>query len=156
LISGYGLDLEWKAMAKKKHRILIIDDCKITVAGLKEYLSKKYYVLTACCGRDGIKKFNKDKDRIHLVLTDLIMPDSVGSQMITAIKEKAPEMPVIAITGWPHQNGVSASGLKADMILRKPFDMEELDQVIEEKITEKQKTQPSEVSNERKTQNPVD
>jgi DNA-binding NtrC family response regulator len=132
-------------MAKKKHRILIIDDCKITVAGLKEYLVKKHYVLTACSGREGIKKFNKSKDRIHLVLIDLIMPDAVGSDLIKSIREKTPAMAVVAMTGWPYRIGVGPSELKAVITLAKPFDMEELDQAIEKALSEQRKLNPQEV-----------
>jgi PleD family two-component response regulator len=59
----------------KKHRILIIDDSEPTIAGLEAYLSGKYHILTALNGRDGIRIFEKNEMRIHLVLTDLILPD---------------------------------------------------------------------------------
>jgi DNA-binding response OmpR family regulator len=119
-----------------KHRILIIDDSKETVAGLKAYLSKKYHILTAYNGRDGIKKFDKNKNRIHLVITDIIMPDFSGNALVSMIKKRSPEAPVITITGWGYKNEALATEAKADMILDKPFEMEELDQAIEKLLSE--------------------
>jgi DNA-binding NtrC family response regulator len=114
-----------------KHRILIIDDSKETVAGLKAYLSKKYHILTAYNGRDGIQKFDKNKNRIQLVITDIIMPDVGGIVLLSMIKKSSPETPVIAITGWGYNHGALAIEANADMVLNKPFEMEELDQAIE-------------------------
>jgi DNA-binding NtrC family response regulator len=120
----------------KNYRILIIDDSKETVAGLKAYLGKKYHILIAYNGRDGIKKFNKSKNRIHLVITDIIMPDVSGIALVSMIKKWSPETPVIAITGWGYRNGAWATETTADMVLDKPFEMEELDQTIEKLLCE--------------------
>lgn len=114
-----------------KHRILIIDDSKETVAGLKAYLGKKYHILTAYNGRDGIHKFDKNKNRIHLVITDILMPDVSGIALVSMVKERSPGTPVIAITGWGYNHRALANETKADMLLNKPFEMEELDQAIE-------------------------
>ena len=115
----------------KKHRILIIDDSKETVAGLKAYLGKKYHILTAHNGRDGIQKFDKNQNRIHLVITDIVMPDVSGLALISMIKKSSPETPVIAITGWGYKITALATEANADMVLDKPFEMEELTRAIE-------------------------
>jgi len=120
----------------KTHRILIIDDSKETVAGLKAYLGKKYYVLTAHNGRDGIQKFGKNKMRINLVITDIVMPDVSGLALISMIKKSSPETPVIAITGWGYHHRSLETEAKTDMVLDKPFEMEELDQAIEKLLSE--------------------
>ncbi len=116
----------------RKHRILIIDDSKETVAGLKAYLGKKYHVLTASNGRDGMKKYDKNESRIHLVLTDLILPDVFGRYLISFIKKKTPEKPVIAMTGWEGDPAEEfETNSNADLVLKKPFELEQLDQAIE-------------------------
>lgn len=120
----------------KKHRILIIDDSTETVVGLKDYLSKKYHVLTAHTGREGIKKYDKNEDRIHLVLTDLILPDVTGSYLISLFKKKSPEKPVIAMTGWEGDPAEEVeTNPPADMLLKKPFELEQLDQVIKKLLS---------------------
>jgi DNA-binding NtrC family response regulator len=115
----------------KKHRILIIDDSKTTIAGLEAYLGEKYHILTATNGRDGIQTFEKHEKRIHLVLTDLILPDFVGLNLVSMIKNRTPEKPVIAMTGWEYHPEEFEFKTNADLILKKPFEMEELDQALE-------------------------
>ena len=115
---------------RKNYRILIIDDSKETVAGLKAYLCKKYHILTAYNGRDGIQKFDKNNNRIHLVITDIIMPDVSGIALVSMIKKRSPETPIIAITGWGYNHGALATEINADIVLDKPFEMEELNQAI--------------------------
>ena len=121
----------------KKHRILIIDDSKTTIAGLEAYLGEKYHILTATNGRDGIQTFEKHEKRIHLVLTDLILPDFVGVNLVSMIKNRTPEKPVIAMTGWEYHPEEFESKANADLILKKPFEMEELDQALEKLLSKK-------------------
>jgi DNA-binding response OmpR family regulator len=119
----------------KKYRILIVDDSKETVGGLKAYLGKKYHVLTAQNGRKGIQKFAKNENRIHLVLTEIILPDTPGVRFVSSIKQEAPEKPVIAMTGWVYHLEELWTDSNVDMILQKPFEMEELDQAIEKLLS---------------------
>jgi DNA-binding response OmpR family regulator len=119
----------------KKYRILIIDDSKETVAGLETYLGEKYHILTASNGRDGIQTFEKNEKRIHLVLTDLILPDFVGVNLVSLIKNRAPEQLVIAMTGWEYDSDEFESKANADLILKKPFEMEELDKALEKLLS---------------------
>jgi DNA-binding NtrC family response regulator len=119
----------------KKYRILIIDDSEPTLAGLKAYLGEKYHILTASNGRDGIQQFEKNEKRIHLVLTDLILPDFACCNLVSLIKERTPEKPVIAMTGWEYRRGELESITKADSTLKKPFEMEELDQALEKLLS---------------------
>ena len=121
----------------KKHRILIIDDSKTTIAGLEAYLGGKYHILTANNGRDGIQIFEKNEKRIHLVLTDLVLPDFIGGDLISMIKKRAPEKPVIAMTGWEYHPEEFESKANADLVLKKPFEMEELDQALEKLLSKK-------------------
>jgi DNA-binding response OmpR family regulator len=123
-------------MADTKPRILIIDDNKVTVAGLKAYLGKKYHILTSHHGMGGMQKFEKNEDRIHLVLTDLVFQDASGSYLVSWIKEKAPEKPVIAMTGWEYSPEELEPQTNADLILKKPFEMEELDRALEKLLPE--------------------
>jgi DNA-binding NtrC family response regulator len=118
-----------------KYRILIIDDSEPTLAGLKAYLGEKYHILTASSGRDGIQQFEKNEKRIHLVLTDLILPDFACCNLVSLIKDRNPAKPVIAMTGWEYHREELGSIIKADLILKKPFEMEELEQALEKLLS---------------------
>ena len=114
----------------KNYRILIIDDSKETVKGLEAFFSEKYEVSTACNGLDGIKEFDNSDGCVDLVLTDLVMPDISGIGVISVIKKKSPELPVIAMTGWGEHPGAMARDAKVDLVLNKPFELEDLDRHV--------------------------
>ncbi len=115
---------------KKKKRLLVIDDSKETVAGLKSFLSQKYDVLTAYNGLDGLKAFEASETKVDLVITDLVMPEISGVGVISIIKKKYPGTPVIAITGWGEHPGALATEADADLVLDKPFELADLERHI--------------------------
>jgi DNA-binding response OmpR family regulator len=123
----------------KNYRILIIDDSKETVDGLETFFSEKYEVSTAYNGLDGIKEFDKSDGCLDLVITDLVMPEISGVGVISVIKMKSPTMPVIALTGWGEYPGALARNAKADLVLNKPFELEDLDRHVEELLARKLK-----------------
>ena len=122
---------------EKKPCLLIIDDSKETVAGLKSYLSSKYDVLTAYNGLDGLKEFEQNEERISLVITDLVMPEISGVGVISIIKKKYRGIPVIAITGWGEHPGALATEADADLVLEKPFELTDLDRHVAELLAKK-------------------
>jgi DNA-binding NtrC family response regulator len=116
---------------KDKCKILVVDDNKETVAGLTSFLDRNYDIVCAYDGLEGIQILEKDKEGIDLVITDLVIPTISGVTLIQFVKKRYPETPVVAMTGWGHHPKALASEAKADIVLDKPFDMEELDQALE-------------------------
>ena len=121
----------------KRHKLLVIDDSKETVAGLNSFLSQKYDVITAFNGLDGLKAFETNEAEIDLVITDLVMPEISGVGVISIIKKKYPGTPVIAITGWGEHPGALATEAEADLVLDKPFELVDLDRHVEELLSPK-------------------
>jgi DNA-binding response OmpR family regulator len=122
---------------EKNYRILIIDDSKETVKGLEAFFRDKYDVLKAYNGLDGIKEFDNSDGCVDLVLTDLVMPEISGIGVITVIKKKSPKLPVIAMTGWGEHPGAMARDAKVDLVLNKPFELEDLDMHVAELLARK-------------------
>jgi DNA-binding response OmpR family regulator len=123
-----------------KRRLLIIDDSKETVAGLKSYLGQKYDILTAYNGLDGLKEFEQNEKSIDLVITDLVMPEISGVGVISIIKKKYPGTPVIAITGWGEHPGALATEAEADLVLDKPFELTDLDRHVTALLAKRTRT----------------
>jgi len=119
-------------------KLLIIDDDEPVLANLCYFLrDKKYDVTTASDGLEGLKLFENDQQGFDLVITDIVMPKISGMSLISIIKKKFPDMPVIAITGWGEYPGVFATESNADKVLSKPFELSELDKAINELISSK-------------------
>jgi DNA-binding response OmpR family regulator len=115
------------------YRLLIIDDNKEILTALTDFLSKKKYdVVSASDGLDGLKLLETEQQGFDLVITDLVMPNISGVGLISIIKKKFPDLPVIAITGWGEHPEALATEAQANRVLEKPFDLSELDTVIRE------------------------
>jgi DNA-binding response OmpR family regulator len=118
------------------YRLLIIDDNKEILTALTDFLSKKKYdVVSASDGLDGLKLLEKEQQGFDLVITDLVMPNISGVGLISIIKKKFPDLPVIAITGWGEHPEALATEAQANRVLEKPFDLSELDAVIRELLS---------------------
>jgi len=121
----------------EKPRILVIDDSAETVAGLQSFFNDKYEVLTAANGLDGLKQIEENEYTIDLVITDLVMPDISGVGVISIVKKKYPDVPVIAITGWGEHPEALATEAAADLVLEKPFELAELDKSVSDLLAKK-------------------
>jgi len=120
----------------KPYKLLIIDDNKEILSALSDFLRKKKYdVVSASDGLDGLKFLETEKQIFDLVITDLVMPNISGVGLISIIKNKFPDIPVIAITGWGEHPEALAIEVKVDRVLEKPFDLSELDTLIRELLS---------------------
>ena len=106
----------------RKKTILVIEDDKSQLYVLEQYLEKAgYQVISAINGMEGLKLLESaDYD---LVITDINMPYVSGIGVISALKEKYPNIPVVAITGFGEEPLEAAKEKKADVMLNKPFEM---------------------------------
>ena len=127
-----------EAQMKKTYKLLIIDDNEEILSVLSNFLKgKKYDVATANNGLEGMKLFESENGNFDLIITDLIMPNITGVGIISIVKQKCPEMPIIAITGWGEHPEALAIESKADLVLKKPFKLSELDNLISNLIYKK-------------------
>jgi len=122
----------------KAFKLLIIDDDEHVLATLYDFLSdKKYDVISASDGLAGLKLLETEKQGFDLVITDLVMPNISGVALISIIKKRFPDTPVIAITGWGEHPEALATEAQADKILEKPFELSELDRIIKDLLPQK-------------------
>jgi two-component system NtrC family response regulator len=79
--------------------ILIVDDDS-SFRRVLEYQLKEagYGVISAEDGRKALDAFSQN--RISAILTDLDMPELLGSDLLKAIKQQSPDTPVIVITAY--------------------------------------------------------
>lgn len=114
---------EWKLPSdKKEHTILIVEDNVDVRSYIKSHLNKKYNVIEASDGEDGIKyaiQYYPD-----LIITDLMMPNMDGMEMCKIIKEdlRISHIPVVMLTARAidEEKGYEVG---ADAYIIKPFSM---------------------------------
>src|SRR5690606_6645553 len=85
--------------------ILLVDDDPILMRSLRETLElDAHTIITASNGGAGIELFRASLQPgarpLSLVITDLGMPNVDGRAVAAAIKQAAPQIPVILLTGW--------------------------------------------------------
>ena len=113
----------------RKPCILLIDDSEATLEGLGTYLSPRFEVVTA---KDGFAAMSALEGKpFDLMITDLILPDITGLSLISFLRQKSPRTPIIAMTGWRNQHNELPTATGADVLLRKPFELDELDQSMD-------------------------
>lgn len=59
-----------------------------------------YTVITAIDGEDAVNKFKENKDRIQLLLFDLVMPKKSGKDAYDEVRKKKPDIPLIFACGY--------------------------------------------------------
>ena len=122
------------AAAEEKKTILVIeDDLDVLSMIIKHLKLEGFEVIIATDGMEGLKKL--ETGHYDLVITDIVMPFVSGVGVVTALKEKRPQIPVIAITGFGKEPEAAAMEKKADLVLAKPVKMavlkEHIDKMIE-------------------------
>jgi DNA-binding NtrC family response regulator len=118
---------------EKQRKLLIVEDNEVILNLFSKFFMKKNYnVLTAVDGLDGLKLLESEKDGFDLIITDIVMPQVSGVGLISIVKKKYPDIPVIAITGFGKQPEMLAAEAHADLVLEKPVDLHKLDKYIDE------------------------
>ena len=109
-------------MQKTSATLLIIDDDDVVRESLAAYLEDSgFSVLQASNGQQGLQVF--EQDRPDLVICDLRMPQMGGLEMIRQVTERAPDLPVIVVSGAGVMNdAVEALRLGAADYLIKPLE----------------------------------
>ena len=116
-------------------RLLIIDDDIIIREIIKDSLSDyPIFVDEAANGVEGIRKIREN--RYDVVLTDIIMPEKEGLELIMELKVIHSNLKVIATTSGgsvaADEYLEMAKGLGADAVLAKPFSEVKLVEIINE------------------------
>jgi len=112
------------------NKILIIDDNVNFLNDVEALLRKKFKIIKALNGKQGIEYLQKHF--FSALLLDLKLPDVKGLEILKTVKSSvAPDLPVIIVTDYGDvSTAVEAIKLGADDFIQKDFDVEVLCQKI--------------------------
>ncbi len=86
-------------------RIAIVDDHPMVRAGLRQFFADQIdfqVVAEATNGRDALDIVRKGE--VDVILMDISMPDHSGVDALAAIKARAPDLPVLILSGFPEEH----------------------------------------------------
>jgi CheY-like chemotaxis protein len=127
-------------------RLLIVDDDAFFIHLIRKSIHQYYDYSAFVCTNITDAKTVLEKQNIDLVITDIFMPNGLGTELIRYIKDNHISTKVIAVSGGKNFHGTSesdwtsdeilvlAKDLGADCIITKPVDLIKLVSAIDRLI----------------------
>lgn len=117
-------------------RILAVDDDRDVLTFLETVLKGAgYQVLCAESGRSAIEIYEGSAEPVHLLLTDVVMPDLTGPVVAERLRARQPNLRVLFISGCHDadllQRFVTRKGFA---LLPKPFTVQSLLRGVEDAL----------------------
>ena len=107
--------------------ILVVDDeasVRAPIGRMLKHLG--YFILEASNGEDALQVISEYGGPVHLVISDVRMPEMDGAELATMLRSAFPDMRLLLISGvGAHAIDVSQQ-IEGCRFLAKPFTLEEL------------------------------
>ena len=109
-----------------QHNVLIVDDEERLSRFVGMCLNRVGYEVTTCASVNEARAL-LPTEKWSLVLTDLVMPDETGFDLLHWVGENCPEIPVVVLTAYSTPAVVKqVHRSRAAAMLKKPFSLEDL------------------------------
>jgi CheY-like chemotaxis protein len=112
--------------------ILLVEDEYAVREFVRAVLEQSGYVVVAATdGEQGLAEFAAAPDRFALVLSDVIMPNRTGPELVEQIRLIRPEVPVIFMSAYTGGTCSTPIEMPSDVaLLEKPFSLDQLVKVV--------------------------
>jgi PAS domain S-box-containing protein len=119
-------------------RILSVDDEEALVLVTKRQLEKMGYIVTACSDpRQALEIFRARPLEFDALLTDVSMPHLPGAELVQAIRQIRPDVPVVMASGYLRpEDQAAAEQLGIRELISKPYNVAELARVLQRLFAE--------------------
>lgn len=110
-----------------KRTVMVVDDEEVNRTMLGSILESEYEIIYAEDGRDALYKIGMNRERLSLILLDLLMPNLDGFGVLNALRsdDEFRKIPVIVLTSDKSAEVKSLQMGAADF-LSKPYDLPEV------------------------------
>jgi len=105
--------------------------------------SAGYTVLVATDGNEALSIAKKFSGKIHVLLTDVVMPGMRGPELAEKLKQTRPNVKVVYMSGYLDFAGKEGEFLDGSEFLQKPYCREELVRKIADTVAQIPKTIPA-------------
>jgi len=134
-VSAYTEEKEERVdISRGPETILLVDDEHMILEVAKQMIEVfGYEVLAAKGGKEAIEVYKANRDRIGMVILDMVMPDMGGGETYDRLKEINPDIKVLLSSGYSI-DGQASEILErgCDGFIQKPFNMKDLSRRLRE------------------------
>lgn len=123
-----------ESIIKGSGKILLVDDEELVIdVGMRMLEKLGYMVLTAKNGKDALQVYQENRDKIDMIILDMIMPGMNGGEIFDRLKDINPEVRVLLSSGYSI-NGQAVHILERGCrgFIQKPFDLQKLSHKVQE------------------------
>jgi len=119
------------APAPGSQTILVAEDETAVRRLIKTLLRREgYTILEAANGREALEIIGSHPGPIHLVVSDVMMPELTGTALSRELRKERPELPVLLISGYTTPEGLGEADLAGGGFLGKPFTTDALSEAV--------------------------
>jgi two-component system cell cycle sensor histidine kinase/response regulator CckA len=127
-----------EVILRRGETVLLVDDSDTLLEVGSQILEVLgYKVLVAGSGKEAIEVYENNREKIALVILDIVMPEMGGGETYDRLKEISPEIKVLLLSGFSI-NGEATEILNrgCDGFIQKPFNIKKLSCKIREILDE--------------------
>ena len=115
--------------------LLAEDDRSVRRLVVAELTRRGFTILEAEDGEAALEIFKREKDRVDVLVTDVVMPRMNGADLAKAAERIRPGLKILFISGHPERAGAGLDPTGVTNLLMKPFTADTLAARIKELIT---------------------
>ena len=125
-------------VADKRHLVLVVDDEKSVRRIIARILARHGYdVLEAGGPQDAIDIARTSPAQIDLVVSDVVMPEMYGPEMVSVLRTMRENLPVLYVSGYMDEPVSSRGALRGNApVLEKPFSASDLLEAVRNVLAE--------------------
>ncbi len=123
---------------KEGDRVLLVEDDEIMRSMAETMLTRLgFEVFTAKDGIEAVEMFQKQKDEIRVVVTDLSMPRMDGWETLSALRRIRPDIPVVLSSGYDEVQVINNDHPeRPNVFLHKPYQKATLKEALSKAMNE--------------------
>jgi two-component system, cell cycle sensor histidine kinase and response regulator CckA len=117
-------------------RVLLVEDEEVVRNFAARALKRQgYKVLEASTGVEALEVMEKNKGKIDLVVSDVVMPEMDGPTLLKELRKTNPDLKIIFVSGYPNDAFKESLGGEEFAFLPKPFSLPQLAAKVKEELS---------------------
>ncbi len=116
-------------------RVLLVEDEEVVRNFAARALKRQgYKVLEASSGIEALEVMEKNKGKVDIVVSDVVMPEMDGPTLLKELRKRNPDLKIIFVSGYPNDAFKASLGDENFAFLPKPFSLPQLAAKVKEEL----------------------